>query len=114
MAETSQEAYDRGAEAGRIEARLAQYDQHFAAINGSIADTARELHALVLAVQRLGDQAVAREATVVTTAKALKDSEDARRDKSTQSWSPFARFMAALGGLAALGTLLGLYLTFHR
>jgi hypothetical protein len=113
-AETPKEAYDRGIEAGRIEARLDEYAKHFAAINGSVADTARELHLLVLAVQRLEQQAVARDATVVTTAKALKEAEEARRDKSTQSWSPFARLMAGLGGLAALATVLAVYLALRK
>lgn len=107
MVESPQDAYDRGAAAGRIEARLEQYDQHFAAINGSIADTARELHELTLAVQRLGDQAVSRDATVVTTAAALKDAEDARRSKDDQSWSPIARLFAGLAAAAALASLVG-------
>jgi hypothetical protein len=100
--ETPQEAYDRGELAGQIAARLAGHDQHFAAINGSLADLAREMHDLTMAVQRLGDQAVSRDATVVTTAAALKDAEAARRDKADRSWSPLARLSAAIGGAAAL------------
>lgn len=96
------DAYDRGHIAGEIAARLAGHDKHFAAINGSLADIAREMHANTLAVQRLGDQAVARDATVITTAKALKDADDARRAKAEWSWMPFARLIAVVGGLAAV------------
>lgn len=99
-------AYDRGHIAGEIAARLANHDRHFAAINGSVEDLKDEMHALILAVQRLGDQAVAREATVLTTASALKESDQARRDKSDQSWSPWAKGFAVL---AAVATAVGLY-----
>ena len=107
--ETAQEAYDRGTVAGKIDARLAGHDQHFATINGSLEKVASELHELKLAVQRLGDQAVSRDATVVTTAAALKDAEDARRSKSEQTWSPFAKTITVLGVcIAALGLYLAL------
>jgi hypothetical protein len=99
--------YDRGHLAGEIAARLAGHDKHFAAINGSLADIASRLHELTLAVQRLGDQAVSRDATVVTTAAALKDAEEARRAKSETSWSPLARASTILGVLVAIGTLIG-------
>lgn len=102
MTETPQEAYDRGHAAGGIEARLDAYDRHFEAINGSVADTARELHGLTLAVQRLGDQADASAATVLATASALKAADEARRAKSDQSWSPFQRIVAAVAGLAGV------------
>ena len=109
MTESHQEAYDRGAEAGRIEARLDQYDKHFQAINGSVADTARELHNLTLAVQRLGDQADASAATVIATASALKAADEARRDKTEQAWSPMQRGLAILAGLAAvIGAIIGI------
>jgi hypothetical protein len=104
------DAYDRGHIAGEIAARLAGHDQHFATINGSLADIAQELHKQTLAVQRLSDQAEANAKTVITTAAALKDAEDARRAKGEQSWTPFARLLAVLGGLAALAAVIGLYL----
>jgi hypothetical protein len=87
MAESSQEAFDRGAAAGEIAARLLGHDKHFEKINGSLDRVAEEMHGLKLAVQRLGDQAVSRDATVLTTAAALKDAEEARRDKTEQAWS---------------------------
>jgi hypothetical protein len=96
--------------AGEIAARLAGHDKHFASINGSLADIAKEMHGLTLAVQRLSDQAISRDATVVTTAAALKDAEEARRGLSEQSWTPVSRVLAVLGGLAALAAVVGLYL----
>jgi hypothetical protein len=52
--------------------------------------------------ERLGDQAISRDATVVTTAAALKDAEDARRSTSERSWTPVARVLAFIGGASAL------------
>lgn len=103
--------YQRGHAAGGINERLASHDRHFEAINGSLAQMAREMHNLTLAVQRLGDQAVARDATVVTTAAALKEAEDARRDRTDRSWSPFAKLFAVLGAASALAAVVGLYLS---
>ncbi len=102
----SDEDYDRGHVAGTIDARLAGHDKHFAEINGSLKDLAREMAKMVTAVQRLGDQAIARDATVVTTAAALKDAEEARRSKSENAWSPLTRISVVLGILAAI---VGLY-----
>jgi hypothetical protein len=110
MPETPQEAFDRGVIAGDVAAQLNQHAQHLTKINGSMADVAHELKELNLAIQKLSQQAVARDATVLTTAAALKDADQARRDKDTHAWTPFTRLMAALGGLAALGSLIGLYL----
>ncbi len=118
--------YDRGKTAGEIAARLADHDKHFAKINGSMREVANELHdlkltqqgglaeltakvesklaELVLAVQQLRDQAKADQKTVVTTAAALKSAEDARRDKTEQTWSPVTKLIAVLGAVA--GTVL--------
>ena len=103
--------FDRGHTAGEIAARLAGHDKHFATINGSIGDMTREMHNLTLAVQRLGDQAVSRDATVVTTAAALKDAEEARRSQAESSWSPWQKLLAVIGGLVAL---VGLYLALRK
>jgi hypothetical protein len=102
--------HDAGHEAGQIDARLAGHDRHFEAINGQLGRVADELAGIRMAVQRLGDQAVARDATVVTTAAALKDAEEARRDKTEQSWSPLTRIVAVLSGLAGLAVVFDLYL----
>jgi hypothetical protein len=101
------EAYDRGVAAGEIAARLADHDNHFKRINGSLTDVANELHGLVLAVQRLGDQAVHRDATVIATAAALKDAEAARRDKAERSWTPLTRIYLMV---AVVGAVVALYL----
>jgi hypothetical protein len=103
--------YDRGHMAGGIAERLASHDRHFESINGSLSDLASEMHELTLAVQRLGDQADAAAKTVVTTASALKDAEEARRGRSEQSWSPIQKFLALLAAAVALG---GLFLALRR
>lgn len=100
-AESGQDAYERGHLAGEIAARLAGHDQHFAAINGHLADLVSGQEAVRLAVQRLADQAVSRDATVVTTAAALKDAEDARRSKGEQTWTPWQRIFGVVAAVAA-------------
>ena len=115
MSESGRDAYERGHLAGEIAARLAGHDQHFAAINGHLADLVTGQEAVRLAVQRLADQAVSRDATVVTTAAALKDAEDARRAKGDQSWTPIQRFIAVVTVLAVLAaTSVGLWSALHR
>jgi hypothetical protein len=111
MTEADDSAYDRGHLAGRIDARLADHDKHFATINGSIADVAKALSALTMAVQRLGDQAVSDAATRITTAAALKDADAARRDKSEQSWSPLQKVMTTLGALATVAGTVAVYIS---
>jgi hypothetical protein len=113
MSQAADEAYDRGHIAGGIDERLRGHDLHFAAINGQLVKVFEEMHALTLAVQRLGDQAVSRDATVVTTAAALKEAEAARRAKTEQSWTPVSKVFAALGALAALASVIG-YLALVR
>lgn len=119
--ETPSEAYDRGTVAGKIDARLAGHDKHFARINGSLERIANEMHELRLAMQalaaqtnardqRLEDQAISRDATVLTTAAALKDAETARRDKSESNWTPLARVAVAVSAIAAvIGIVLAVY-----
>lgn len=101
-----EDAYDRGHLAGSIAERLAGHDRHFSLINGSLVDIAREMRDLRMAVQRLADQAVARDATVITTAAALKDAEEARRDRTEQSWSPWAKIFVATGSLLGVAGLI--------
>lgn len=99
--------YERGVVAGEIAARLADHDQHLAKINGSMNDVARALHALTLAVQRLGDQADASAKTVIATAAALEKADAARRAQSETSWSPLTRIGVAVSIIVAL---IGAYL----
>lgn len=96
------DAYDRGHKAGGIAERLAGHDRHFALINGSLVDIAHEMRDLRLAVQRLGDQAEASARTVIATAAALKDAEEARRDKTEQGWAPWQKVLAVVAGLVAV------------
>lgn len=113
----STEEYDRGHIAGRIEERLTRHEAHLGQINGSMADVARELADLNLGMQALRDQqessaiaavaaAAALEKTVATTAKALREANDARRQTSEVRWSPWAKLLAALGGVATLLVLI--------
>jgi hypothetical protein len=108
MSESSQDAFDRGHLAGEIAARLAGHDQHFAAINGSLDKIAAGL-----ASQTLADQARADAVTRVATATALKDAEEARRDKGDQSWTPFQRAFAVVAAVAA-GVVIWATLFRHR
>jgi hypothetical protein len=103
--------YDRGREAGEIAARLTEHDEHFKLINGSMGRVAEELHGLRLAVQRLGDQAVARDATVITTAEALKNADQLRRANVNDRWSPLARMAVLLTTAAAVvSTIVAIWL----
>lgn len=86
---------------GRIAERLDHHDKHFETINGTLMDVGRNLASLNIGIQRLVDSAEADRATVLTTAKALKDAEEARRDKGEARWSPVQRLAALLGSLAA-------------
>lgn len=109
MSETPQEAFDRGHLAGSIAERLAEHEKHLSKINGSIDRFGTEMHALTLAVQQLAAQAVSRDATAITTAKALKDADEARRAQAEQHWSPVQRILGAVAGLSALiGIVLGI------
>lgn len=94
--ESTQEAFERGTAAGGIATRLASHDLQLAKINGSMDKVGTALAGLTLAVQRLGDDAKARDATVLATAAALKAAEEARRDKTEHAWSPLARATAMI------------------
>lgn len=94
----SDASYDRG----RVDEKLAGHDRHFEQINGSMKDVAANLAKNNLLMQRIIDSAAADRATVLTTAKALKDADDARRDKGEQKWTPIQRLALVLGALAAV------------
>jgi hypothetical protein len=108
VSESPQDAYERGAVAGGIDARLAGHDQHFAQINGQLARIGDEMHGLKLAVQRLGDAAQSDRSTVKTTAAALKSADEARRDRTESAWSPLTRLSIAVGILAGLATVVSI------
>jgi len=106
--ETSSRAFDRGREAGeiagQISARLEGHDRHFEAINGSIAKVAAELHVITLTMQRLADQAAARDATTVATSQARRDAGEAQRYTAADNWSRWQKVFAVL---AAIGVVVG-------
>jgi hypothetical protein len=54
------------------------------------------------AIQRLDEQATAEQAKAVALAAALKEAEATRRQQSEQSWTPWQRFGAAVGGAATV------------
>lgn len=98
------DTYDSGVEAGRVLARLEGHDKHFEKINGSLDRLAAlelkrldETGRLTLSIQRLADQAEAAGRTVLATAAALKDADEARRKISTGRWVPLSRLALALG-----------------
>jgi methyl-accepting chemotaxis protein len=99
MAAANGESYERGVTAGQIAQRLKEHDQHLDKINGSMGDVADKLGQLTLQMQRMADALDADRATVITTAKALKDAKEA----SEQRWSPLTRFGIAVGTLTGLG-----------
>jgi hypothetical protein len=108
-------AYDRGLTDGRIDARLANHDRHFDAINGSLARVADEMHDMKLAVQRLADQAVSDATTRIATAEALEKAEVARRSRNEQRWSPVAKLLAVLGVIVAVAAVVvTIYLGIHK
>lgn len=101
-AESPQAAFDRGVTAGEVAARLANHDMHFAAINGQMGDLADEVRGMRIDVQRLADQAEASSQTLLATAEALRNADEARTRQSTQSWSPWTRGFAVLAAMATV------------
>jgi hypothetical protein len=107
---TDRDAYDAGHTAGGIDARLAGHDQHFARINGSLADIAREMQGVKLALQRLADGADADRNTALATAAALKTADEVRRAQATDRWSPWQKAVALLAALAAIASIVAFIL----
>jgi uncharacterized protein YdcH (DUF465 family) len=102
--------FDRGVAAGEISQRLKEHDQHFAKINGSMERVADELAKQTLAIQRMSDAMTANEATVLKTAAALKDADEARRDQSETRWSPLARLGAVAVIIGAIASVVAIVL----
>lgn len=94
-AESPQEAFARGVTAGEIAEQLRRHEDHLDRINGSTERTARALEQQAMALQRIADQMDADRATVITTAKALKD-------RAESSWAPVARIGFVLMVAAAV------------
>jgi hypothetical protein len=76
-----------------------------------------QISGLTLSVQRLGDEATSSQATVVATAKALREAKEAQEAtsraevaKADQTWTPMARLFAFTTAAAAIiGTVAALY-----
>jgi len=108
--------YERGREAGevagKIDARLAGHDKHFAMINGSLEKWATEMHSLNLQIQRLADQADARDTAGKLLADASRELEATRRAYDEARWWPWQRVFAysmAVGLVAAIAIVLWLF-----
>jgi hypothetical protein len=113
--------YDQGVTAGRIDARLANHDQHLAKINGEMGRVADRLGELVdgnrnllLQVQRLGDAADADRKTAISLAEALEKADTARRDKSETQWTPLSRLITILVGVAIIAGVIIAWISLHK
>lgn len=100
--------WDRGHAAGETEERLRGHDQKFDLIAEALTQIKADLARLTLEVQRLGDAAASDRATVISTAAALKDAEEARRAAAETRWSPLARVGLAIGILAAIASVIAI------
>jgi hypothetical protein len=107
-------SYSAGHIAGEIAARLAGHDKHFADLNGNVRELRDEVHALNLGIQRLIDSAAADRATVLATAKALRDADDARRDQSETRWAPKGRVVAVVVAAAAVAAVVIAWLNLRK
>jgi uncharacterized membrane protein YidH (DUF202 family) len=101
-----QAGHEAGKIVGLIEARLTGHDKHFATINGSIRDTAVELAALKLALERLTTQTVKTDANARLTEAARATTE---HDHLTDV-APWVKAVLALVVVALLVLGLLLYL----
>src|ERR1035438_8207184 len=98
--------YDRGVSAGvtagQIAQRLLEHDQQLGKVTVSMDTVASKLTGVEMALQRMADSMDADRATVIKTALALKEADDARRTKGEQRWSPLARVAATATTIAAV------------
>jgi hypothetical protein len=105
--------FQRGRAQGETDTTLAGHTQHLAKINGSMEKVAERLDRLTLQMQRMADSMEADRATVVKTALALKEADEARRQKGEQRWTPAARAFAVLAVLVSLASLITYILISH-
>jgi hypothetical protein len=64
---------------------------------------------LTLKTQRLADDALASRETALSLAKALKEADEARRDKSEQTWSPITRVFAVIAAIATVASVVAAF-----
>jgi hypothetical protein len=104
--------FELGKVQGVTDATLSQHAAHLTKINGSMDRVADRLDGIATGLQRLVDSVAADRVTVIATAAALKDAEQARRDKVDTSWSPKAKFISVILAIAVVvATVVGV-LTF--
>jgi predicted nucleic acid-binding Zn-ribbon protein len=128
MSETAEDAFHRGAESGRVNARLDNHDDEITALKAGQAQISTDLVDLKLSTQQLAAAAIAASKTVEQTAKAateareataaaLKEAKDRDAEtlrKSAQSkatWSPFQGALLVI--TAATGVAIALIAWFH-
>ena len=133
MPENPQEAFDRGAAAGRRDARLDGHDEQLKSVTtalGSLSDQMRamgdglteHITGLTLKVQELALNAKSSaEATISLAEGVEKERSNAaaailkEKDKDEKTWTPLTRFLAILAGGVGVTVLVvaivGLYLS---
>lgn len=103
---------DAGEVAGKIDARLAGHDKHFATINGSLEKWATELHTLNMQVQRLADQATARDLAVLAAANAEREIDLTRRTHADGRWWPWQRVFAYVAAVVVVAGMSAFFWVF--
>lgn len=106
--------YKRGREAGEIAARLAQHDQHFANINGSIGKLAGKMEDMTTAIQALADSQASRDLIAASVAAALVKEQESRKMRQEQRWTWPVRMAAVFTVLAAAATVTGVLFSVFR
>lgn len=90
----------------RMEGVLNNIKEHVTDHGVRLDRAEQNINSLNLVTQRLGDDAQASRETALSLAKALRDADEARRDKSTDAWSPFQRAVVVLSALTALAAVI--------
>jgi len=104
MPETTQQAFTRGYESGRVNTRLDGHDAQLRELTSTLAKVVDIEAQLTLTVASLGKDALARDDKAVALAKALKEAVDERRSKDTERWTPPSHLIAVgVLILAAIG-----------
>jgi TolA-binding protein len=106
----------------RMEGILNNVNEKVGDLKGRVDRHEQDINMLKADTQQLRSDAVAKDLTVIATAKALSEAKEAAdaagRAEVAQSerrWSPFARTMTVVAtGAAFCAALATLYITFHR
>lgn len=107
MTESASSAeYDRGVADGRVAAKLAEFDNHFRKINGSVDRSAETQHQLTLAVERLIEQGRARDEAQVERDKMALAMAVALEKRGDRAWAPWQRSITVALALLSVASLL--------